>query len=70
MIDREELVNAIYYNTHFSPCPNLGHCKKEIFGCKECASEMLSEYENEIYNQALDDFLAELRTSIRLKRRQ
>lgn len=50
---REKLVRIIYFSMYCSDY-NYHNCGK--IKCQECAEKTLTEYENEIYNKALEDF--------------
>lgn len=55
MIDRDNLVYLIYINDYEWTCSHSKSCMNKE--CKDCASELLAEYESKIYNKALDDFI-------------
>lgn len=59
MVKREELVECIYFDGHEWSCPTSGeNC--ELVDCRECASNILAEYEQKIRAEAIDDAEREL----------
>ncbi len=62
MVKREELVECIYFDGHEWSCPTSGeNC--ELVDCKECASNILAEYEQKIRADAIDDVIKKLAES-------
>lgn len=54
---RKELVRIIYFSDY---CLNDKCRFTSKDECRECCSKALAEYENEVYNRALDDFKNEM----------
>jgi len=53
MVIREELVECIYFDGHEWSCPSIENC--ELVDCRECASNILAEYEQKIRADALKE---------------
>lgn len=54
MVIREELVECIYFDGHEWSCPSIENC--ELVDCRECASNILAEYEQKIRAEAFDEY--------------
>ena len=50
---KKELVRLVYMSGH---CPEYNCQHTTSAQCTECHNKELTEYENEIYNKALEDF--------------
>ena len=50
---REYLLRLIYMSEY---CPDYNCQSTTLEQCQECCNKALTEYENEIYNKALEDF--------------
>lgn len=55
-ITREDLEKMIYPNDYYY-CSNHNCLPTTLKQCQECCNKALTEYENEIYNKALENVL-------------
>lgn len=53
---REELIKIIYNSSSTASCPQAYNCNKSAKdNCWNCAEGLLTEYENKIRNETLED---------------